>query len=575
MSPNKLSKAVFLHSITRPRARLTRITLLAASLSLAACVADAPLGSTEQAAITPLPSDLDLTLNAKTTVMIGSLASVNGDVASTGAAGSVIFDVSATQGYYYDGHNTLANTVEVRAGASAGRVIGNDIFGDGSAVSRALGLDPATLPPIPDVTPAAPKTANVSVGAGHMKQICPGQYGAISLGTNATLGLNGGVYHLTKLVLADGARLEPSEPVVLLVAGGLSTGTGAFIRPYAGALRPMTAADIRIELGGSAVIGPSSEVRAHLLLPSGRLTTGKSSKLTGAAWANSISIGISSQVQREGTFLAQAPAVPPPCNDDNRCTDDQCVGGGTTLSYCRNTLVPSGTSCSDGNLCDGAETCNSSGGCVEGPPPAAGTSCADSNGCDGDETCNGNGSCVTGPPPAVNDSNACTTDACDPATGVSHVPLPDGSACYSTGVCEAGACSIEGPVFSYDFVQYQSSPGQCASWDAFRSQLSDAAYDSITMSGTFDPIGVTCDVPSLATQICQALHDATSLSVTCNGRVWSVGGCSGVELTTNDNGTCQCGSGYTARPCYSDGVWGGMGTETCNGPSQTMTVICE
>lgn len=572
------SKSGSLRSIaTRARltrlTRLTRIALLAAPLSLAACVADAPLGTTEQAAITPLPTNLNLTLNAKTTVLIGSLASVNGDVASTGAAGSVIFDVSATQGYY-SSYNTLANTVEVRAGASAGRIIGNDIFGDGTAASRTLGLDPATLPPIPDVTPAAPKTVNVSVGAGHMKQICPGQYGAISLGANATLGLNGGVYHLTKLVLADGARLEPSEPVVLLVSGGLSTGTGAAIRPYANALRPMTAADIRIELGGSAVIGPSSEVRAHLLVPSGRLTTGKSSRLIGAAWASSISIGISSQVQHEGTFLAQAPAVPPPCNDDKLCTEDQCVGGETTLGYCRNTPVPGGTSCSDGSFCNGNETCNGSGSCVASTPPAAGTSCTDGNTCNGDETCNGSGSCVTGAPPAVNDGNACTTDACDPATGVSHVPLPDGSTCSGVGVCEAGACSVEGTVFSGDFFEFQSSPEQCTSWEAFRGQLSGSAYSSITMSGTFDPTGVTCDVPSVATQLCQALHDATPLSVACNGRVWSVGFCNGVELTAND-GTCQCGTGYTVRPCLEGGAWGGMGTDTCNAPSQTMTVACQ
>jgi hypothetical protein len=571
MSPGK---NVSLRSSTAARAWLARLALLAAPLPLAACMADAPLGTAEQAAITPLPTNLNLALNAKTTVLIGSLANINGDVASRGAAGSVIFDVSATQGYYYSSYNTLANTVEVRAGASVGRVIGNDIFGDGNATSRALGLDPSRLPPIPAVTPADPSTVNVSVGAGHMKQLCPGQYGAISVGANATLGLNGGVYHLSKLVLADGARLEPSEPVVLLVSGGLSTGTGAFIRPYASALTPMTAADIRIEAGGNATIGPSSEVHAHLLVPGGRLTTGKSAKLIGAAWASSISIGISSTVTREGTFLAQAPAVPPPCNDNNRCTEDQCVGGGTALGYCRNAPVPSGTTCADSNSCNGVELCDGAGACQPGTPLDAGASCTDGNACNGDETCTGSGSCAAGAPPAVNDSNACTTDACDPATGVSHVPLPDGTTCSGTGVCEAGACSVEGTVFSADFLQFQSSFEQCTSWNDFRSQLAGSAYSSVTMSGTFAPTGVTCDVPSIATQICRALHNATPLSVTCNGRVWSVGSCGGVELSAN-GGTCQCSFGYTARPCISGDNWGGMGTDTCSAPSQTMNVICE
>jgi pseudouridine synthase len=46
----------------------------------------------------------------------------------------------------------------------------------------------------------------VSTNANQAKQLCPGRYGAISLGTNSTLNLNGGVYEVTRLNLADGAR---------------------------------------------------------------------------------------------------------------------------------------------------------------------------------------------------------------------------------------------------------------------------------------------------------------------------------------------------------------------------------
>lgn len=93
----------------------------------------------------------------------------------------------------------------------------------------------------------------------------PGRYGAISLGINSTLNLNGGVYHVTRLTLADGAKLEPSEPVVILVSGVVTTGIGALIRPSAQSINPMTAADIRIEVGGSVTLGDSANVFAHLL----------------------------------------------------------------------------------------------------------------------------------------------------------------------------------------------------------------------------------------------------------------------------------------------------------------------
>jgi hypothetical protein len=396
-------------------------------------------GSAEQAVVNPpLPSNLNLILNAKTTVTIGPFTQVFGDVGSAGLNGSVLFDVSSSQSF---GGNVLANTVNVRVGASVGHIFGNDITVDGSDAQQTLGFDPTSLLSVPAGTAAMPGTTNVSIAANQAKQLCPGQFGAISLGTNSTLNLNGGVYQVTRLSLADGARLEPSEPVVILVSGGVTTGIGASIRPSAQSINPLTAADIRIEVGGAITLGDSTQVRAHLLVPTGKLTTGKNTGLTGAAWAKTIIIGSQSFVSGEGVFSAQAPSVPPPCNDNNTCTTDTCVGSGTA-AFCRNTPVPTGTSCGDGNACNGDERCDAAAQCQPGTVATAGTSCSDSNACNGDETCNGFGSCVPGTPPVVNDGNTCTTDACDPATGVSHVSLPDGTTCGSVGVCEAGTCSV-------------------------------------------------------------------------------------------------------------------------------------
>jgi hypothetical protein len=428
---------------TRVRSIIFRTSLLGlVTLSVVTCTADSPesTGAAEQAVINPpLPSNLNVILNAKTTVTIGAFTQVRGDVASVGVNGSVLFDVSATQGF--GSFNVLANTVTVNINASVGHVFGNDITVNGFASQQSLGLDPSALPPVPTVTPATPGSTNVSTNANQAKQLCPGQYGAITLGTNSTLNLNGGVYQVTRLNLGDGARLEPSEPVVILVSGGVTTGIGAFIRPSAQALNPMTAASIRIEVGGAVTLGDSTQVRAHVLT-AGKFTTGKNLNLTGAAWAKTINIGTQGFVAGEGVFAAQAPSVPPPCNDNSACTVDQCVGGGTAVGFCRNTPVAVGTSCGDGNTCNGAELCDAAGQCQPGTNAGAGTSCADGDLCDGDETCTGSGACVAGPPPVVNDDNSCTADACDPATGVAHIPLPDGSACNGAGTCTAGVCSV-------------------------------------------------------------------------------------------------------------------------------------
>ena len=541
------------------------------------CAADTPplTGAAEQLVINSLPNNLNLILNAKTTLTIGALAQVNGDVGSSGLTGSVLFDVSSSQGF--GGHNVLANTVKVAVNASAGHVFGNDITVDGFVSEQTLGLDPTAMPPVPSATVATPGTTNVTVNANQAKQLCPGQYGAISLGTNATLNLNGGVYQLSRLTLADGAKLEPSEPVVLLVSGSMTTGIGSIVTPFPQLVNPMTAGDIRIEVGTTVTLGDSTQVRAHLLVPSGKLTTGKNTRLTGAAWAKTISIGSQSTVIGEGVFSAQAPSVPPPCNDNNACTADVCVGSGTAAGFCRNAPVPSGTSCEDGNSCNGVELCNTTGQCAPGTPASAGTSCSDDNACNGDETCNGSGTCVAGTPPVVSDGNACTTDACDPAAGVSHAPVPDGTTCSGVGTCSAGTCSVQGTVFSEDFFQFQSAPTQCNRWNDFLgNQLVDGSYGSVTMSGTFDRTGVTCNDPAAATQICQALHHGNFTSVFCGGHAWNVGQCNGTELSV-DTGVCFCSFGavHTVRPCIGGSSWGGVNTDTCSGPTQNITVICE
>jgi hypothetical protein len=579
---------------TRTRSILFRAGLLGlVPLSAVTCTADSPqpTGTAGQAVINPpLPSNLNLILNAKTTVTVGAFTVVAGDVASGGVKGSVLFDVSSSQPLS-GGFNVLANTVTVNVAAMVDHVFGNFITVNGSAEQQSLGLDPTTLPPVPAVTPANPGTTNVSTNQNQSKQLCSGRYGAISLGQGSTLSLNGGVYQVTRLNLADGARLEPSEPVVILVSGGVTTGIGAFIGPSGQAINPMSAANIRIEAGGAVTLGDSTEVRAQLLA-AGKITTGKKINLTGAAWAKTINIGPNSSVQGDGMFAAQPPPVPPPCNDNNPCTADECVSTGTA-GFCKNTRVPSGTSCEDGNICNGAEVCDGAGNCQPGTNVGVGTSCADNDVCNGDELCDGFGSCVPGTPPQEDDHNPCTADACDPVTGVSHSPVPDGTPCFGAGVCQAGVCSVAGPTFTANFLAFQPPPlGACPQWTHFRSLLVDEHYSSITMRGDND-LGITChgdpSTGDLATLICKALQQGdSSFFYFCDDHIWSVSMCGDdfpfldTRLTVDD--FCSCGGPdhhtvNTVRPCSNErnngnNEWGGVNLTACGGQNQTITVVC-
>ena len=132
-----------------------------------------------------------------------------------------------------------------------------------------------------------------------------------------------------------------------------------------------------------------------------------------------------------------------PCDDGNACTtNDVCSGGSCQGGAPLN--------CNDGNICT-TDTCNPSTGCAH-TPVANGTSCSDGDLCNGAETCQA-GVCTPGVPLDCNDGNICTDDTCNPATGCVHTnntaPCDDGNACTTSDQCAGGVCA-GGPPLNCD-----------------------------------------------------------------------------------------------------------------------------
>ncbi|MDB5215539.1 MAG: Rhs family protein, partial [Myxococcaceae bacterium] len=166
-----------------------------------------------------------------------------------------------------------------------------------------------------------------------------------------------------------------------------------------------------------------------------------------------------------GTDGGAGACTPANCGDRLPCQIGTCTSG--TCSYA---AASDGTACSDTNSCTINDQC-ASGTCTGTPvslspppcitrtcdpatgihdaPSAAGTACPNGSLCDGSETCDGAGTCQSGTPPVIDDGNPCTTDACDPVTGVSHTPRPAGADCSTDNdVCNgietcngAGTCA--------------------------------------------------------------------------------------------------------------------------------------
>lgn len=156
----------------------------------------------------------------------------------------------------------------------------------------------------------------------------------------------------------------------------------------------------------------------------------------------------------------------PICDDDNPCTNDGC----TPATGCTHMPLADGASCSDDDVCNGVEicmtgmcspspalncddmdpctidSCDAMSGCASAPAPA-GSSCSDGDPCNGAETCDAAGTCAAGPPPDCDDLNPCTIDSCDAMGGCTHADVADGTACGDGDVCNgeelcmAGVCA--------------------------------------------------------------------------------------------------------------------------------------
>jgi hypothetical protein len=134
--------------------------------------------------------------------------------------------------------------------------------------------------------------------------------------------------------------------------------------------------------------------------------------------------------------------TPPSLEDGVACTVGSCDEATDTIVQ-----TPTHALCDDGNLCNGAETCDAVLGCQAGTPVANGTTCNDGQFCTINDACQ-NGVCQSGGPRScAAETTACTVGLCDEvADRCVAVPRADGTSCddgnfcTTTSVCLSGVC---------------------------------------------------------------------------------------------------------------------------------------
>jgi len=165
------------------------------------------------------------------------------------------------------------------------------------------------------------------------------------------------------------------------------------------------------------------------------------------------------------------------CDDSSVCTvGDSCIAG----------VCGAAISCNDNNACTN-DSCNAVTGCVQTANTAP---CQDGNACTTGDVC-ANGACVPGAAVVCNDSNACSDDSCDPATGAcvfanNTAPCNDGSVCTFGDVCSGGACAPGAQISCDDGLS--CSVDSCdAITGCFHSTCPVSAFSISFQSGSVSP----------------------------------------------------------------------------------------
>ena len=120
----------------------------------------------------------------------------------------------------------------------------------------------------------------------------------------------------------------------------------------------------------------------------------------------------------------------------------------------------------------------------------------------------------------------------------------------------------------------------CTNWNSYRNSLDASTYyESVTLSGSNDPVGRTC-TGAAANTLCQALRTSNGstnpVSVSCGGVTWTVGQCGTGNIEISAGGPlCSCGANYVARPCHGDSNFGGINGTSCGAPTQMIAVNCQ
>ncbi len=296
------------------------------------------------------------------------------------------------------------------------------------------------------------------------------------------------------------------------------------------------------------------------------------------------------------------------CDDGNACTmGDSCQAGtcsggspvvctaadachvvgvcNAASGVCSNPPAPTGTSCSDGNLCTTNDLCDGAGACSVSTP----VSCPATDQCHNPGSCNAANGLCSNPPKldgsVCNDGSACTTsDTCQAGvcTGGSGTVCQPVDQCHSAGVCNGASGSCSNPALPLGTTCDDGDPctfnDQCTATGCRGTSItctSDACTvrscnNSATCLATPRAAGVACDDGNTCTfnDLCNGSGTCVGTTLSCNSDSCATRACNGSASCTVTPVLDGTACGGTGNLCLSGGtcqtgVCSGMTLVTC------------
>ncbi len=246
-------------------------------------------------------SQQNMSLNSNVKVLNGKVTAVQGSVTfnsgvkisgNVDAGGAVTVGSSSSSNMATAGNITSGANVTIGAFASvgdlkaAGNITVHPSSTTGTRTPNAM-VDPLPNILLPDLNFSA-GGPNVILPANGSLTLGPGSYGALILGSSATLTLSGGSYAFNSIVAGSSSQIAWNAPTTINVVGNVSLGSNSQMSGVA--------TNLLIQSRGTSVaLGSGGTYRGTVLAPNASISMGGAS-FTGGLFGRSVSVNSNSTI---------------------------------------------------------------------------------------------------------------------------------------------------------------------------------------------------------------------------------------------------------------------------------------